>query len=197
MIALNKLATLLRASYALSILWVMLGACSQESTEEQTTTTETTQTDASLAAPAVLNQYSPKFQKILKTSEGVVRGISIGDPLTEVRRQEKAEVLEDSSSYISYTIDLGSNEMTDVLYYFHPQNRTIRNITLDVYLNNPGSVDSLMQEFSQYFTDKYGRPIIQERKAIAWQDEKKTKIVLKDVGIAQAPGLRIQIAQAN
>lgn len=197
MFAYSRPATSRRAGFFLGILWLLGTACGRDSAEEKTAAVDSTQTETSLEAPAVLGQYSPKFQKILKTTDGMIRGVSIGDPLNQVEQQEKNRPMEDSTGYIGYTVELGNNEMTDILYYYNPDNRTVRNITLDVYLNDPQSVDSLMQEFSQYFTDKYGRPIIREPKAVAWQGQQRTRIVLKDVGIPQAPGLRIQVAEGQ
>ncbi len=197
MFAYSRLVSSFRAGYFIGLVWLVCTACGKESDREQTATVDSSQTEASLEAPAVLGQYSPKFQKIVRNTDGMIRGVSVGDPLDEVKQQEKSQPMEDSTNYIGYNVELGNNEMTDILYYYNPDNGTVRNITLDVYLNDPQSVDSLMQEFNQYFTDKYGRPVIQEPKAVAWQDQKKTKIVLKAVGIPQAPGLRIQIAGGN
>jgi hypothetical protein len=36
---------------------------------------------------------------------------------------------------------------------------------------------------------------MQEKKALAWNGLDETKIVMKDVGIKEAPGLQIQIAK--
>ncbi len=176
-------------------LTLILMACGGDRTTEQTNTDTTSGDTRQQEQLLTFDQYSPKFQEILKTYDGTVRGISLGDPLTEVRQKETAEPLEDSTKYVSYNVELGNNEMTDILYYFDPKTKSIQNITLDIYLNDAPAVDSLMMEFTRYFTDKYGDPVIQEKKAVAWQDVQKNKIIMKDVGIKEAPGLRIQVAK--
>ncbi len=190
----RRLVSLFKSSCLIGIFWLLCTACAGESSEEQAATTDSTVTETPAAAPAAFAGYSPKFQKILKTPDGMIRGVSIGDLLTQVKQKEQNQPMEDSTGYISFNVELGNDEMTDVLYYYSPQQQTVRSITLDIYLNDQQSVDSLAQEFTRYFTDHYGQPAIREPKASGWQDTQHNRIVLQDVGIPQAPGLRIQVA---
>lgn len=190
----KRLVSLFKPGCLIGIFWLLCTACTGESSEEQTATTDSTTTEVPAEAPAAFAGYSPKFQKILKTPDGMIRGISLGDVLTQVKQQERTQPMEDSTGYISYNVELGNDEMTDVLYYYSPQQQAVRSITLDIFLNDPRSVDSLTQEFTRYFTGKYGQPTIREPKASAWQDQEQNRVVLQDVGIPQAPGLRIQVA---
>jgi hypothetical protein len=192
-----KVSSRLRAFGLIGSLWLLCVACGPESGQERTTTVDSSQAETSLEPPAALAQYSPKFQKIVRTPDGVVRGVSVGDKLDEVKEQERSAPSEDSTDYVMFNVELGNDEMTDVFYYYSPGNNTVRNIKLDVYLNDAQSVDSLMQEFNRYFTDKYGQPVTREPKTLAWQDGQKTRVVLKDVGIPQAPGLQVQIADGK
>lgn len=185
-----------RAGCLIGGLWLLCVACGPGSGQEQTTTVDSSQAGASLEPPAALAQYSPKFQRIVRTPDGMLRGVSVGDKLDEVKEQEPGQPSEDSTGYVMFNVELGNNEMTDVFYYYTPDDNAVRNIKLDVYLNDAQSVDSLMQEFNRYFTDKYGQPVTKEPKTLAWQDGRKTRIVIKDVGIPQAPGLQVQIAGA-
>jgi hypothetical protein len=178
------------------MLWLLCAACGSESGQERTTAVDSSQAETSLEPPAALAQYSPKFRQIVRNPDGVVRGISVGDKLDEVKEQERSAPSEDSTDHVVYNVKLGNDEETDVFYYYTPGNNTVRNIKLDVFLNDAQSVDSLMQEFNRYFTDKYGQPVTQEPKTLAWQDGQKTRIMVKDVGIPQAPGLQVQIADA-
>jgi hypothetical protein len=197
MFAYRKLVAHLRVGSAFGLLWLLCVACGSESGQERTTTVDSSQAETSLEPPAALAKYSPKFQQIVRTPDGVLRGVSVGDGLDEVKQQERNAPSEDSTNYIVYNIKLGNDEETDVFYYYSPDNNTVQNIKLDVYLNDAQSVDSLMQEFNRYFTDKYGQPVTREAKTLAWQDGQKTRIVLKDVGIPQAPGLQVQIADGK
>lgn len=170
----------------------LLIACSERPSNESVATAENEAKETKTA----FNDYSPKFRKIVKTEDGILRGVNFGDNLEEVIVKEDTIPLEDSTQYISFTVKLDEDEdeITDVLYYFD-QNRKIRGFRLDIYLNNTYAVDSLSKEFRTYFTSRYGNPVMQEKKAIAWNGLDQTKIVMKDVGIKEAPGLQIQIAR--
>lgn len=185
------------AGIFIAMLSLLLTACGGADTKEETKVDTTASNGPQQEQLLAFDQYSPKFQQILKTYDGTVRGISLGDQVAEVKQKETAPLLEDSARHVGYNVELGNSEMTDILYYYNPKTKVIDNITLDIYLNDAQSVDSLMTEFTRYFTDKYGDPVIKETKAIAWQDAQKNKIVVKDVGIKEAPGLRIQVAKSN
>jgi hypothetical protein len=170
----------------------LLIACTEKPTQETTTTTP----DTLAQQKAAFETYSDKFKKIIKTEDGILRGVNFGDNLEEVIVKEDTIPLEDSTQYISFTVKLDEeeDEITDVLYFFD-KNRQIKGFRLDIYLNNTSAVDSLSQEFTTYFTDRYGKPVMQEQKAKAWNGLDQTKIVMKDVGIKEAPGLQIQIGR--
>jgi hypothetical protein len=148
-------------------LFSLLIACSERTSQETNTDTLST----AIPEKVAFDNYSSKFKKIIKTEEGILRGVNFGDKLDEEE-----------------------DEITDVLYFFD-EKRQIKGFRLDIYLNNPSAVDSLSQEFTTYFTDRYGKPVMQEQKAVAWNGLDETKIVMKDVGIKEAPGLQIQIAR--
>lgn len=172
----------------------LVAACGDSTEKETTNTTPQINTAEEKTKEQSIKNYSPKLQKIIKTDEGTLRGIDFGDDLEKVFMQEDTIPLEDSARFVSFTVDLGNEEITDVLYYYD-DSRKIRGFTLDMYLNNKSSVDSLSGDLTRYFTQKYGKPVIQEKKAIAWNGPNQTKIVMRDVGIKEAPGLQVQIGK--
>lgn len=175
-------------------LWVACGEA--ERAENTETPLETVTEEERQYKP--LSLYSEKFRKIVKTDEGVLRGIDFGDELEEVYEKEDTIPLEDSARYVSFTIALDEEEkeLTDVIYYFDKEQK-IKSFTLDIYLNNKSSVDSLAREFKNYYTERFGQPTIQEKKALAWNGEENMRVVMRDVGIKEAPGLQIQIAKTQ
>jgi len=184
----------MKTIYPVCLLLLYLSiACSEQTPEEQkevAVLADTTENKTAFAS------YSSKFQKIVKTEEGVIRGVDFGDALEDVITKEDTIPLEDSTSFVSFTVALDNqeDEITDILYYFD-DNKKINGFRLDVYLDNAQAVDSLYKEFNMYFTEKYGSPVIKEVKTIAWNAADNTKIVMKDVGIKESPGLQLQIAK--
>jgi hypothetical protein len=177
----------------LLLLYICL-SCSEQSPQEQTEAVLVDTTESKMP----FTSYSTKLQKIIKTEEGIIRGVDFGDSLEDVITREDTIPLEDSTNFITFTIALDDkeDEITDVLYYFDNKKK-INGFRLDVYLDNSKAVDSLYREFHSYFTDKYGSPVIKEVKTIAWNGADNTKIVMKDVGIKESPGLQIQIARSR
>jgi hypothetical protein len=178
--------------FCLLLLYIAF-ACSEQKPDEQTEAATFADTAESKTAFA---SYSSRLQKIIKTEEGIMRGINFGDALEDVITREDTVPLEDSTNFVSFTIALDEkeDEITDILYYFD-KSKKINGFRLDVYLDNEQAVDSLYREFNSYFTDKYGSPVIKEVKTIAWNGADNTKIVMKDVGIKESPGLQVQIAR--
>lgn len=170
--------------------FITLLLCSCDSTPTRTETNSAP--DSTLVRPAPLTEYSAKFRQILKNEEGTVRGVQLGDQLDRVIVREDTVPTEDSTSYVSFTEELGNEEFTDVLYYFD-EDRQIRSITLDTYLLTQSAVDSLETEFSRYFTERYGKPVTREAKTIGWQGGDSIQVLMKDVGVKEAPGLQVQI----
>ncbi len=79
---------LIRAGIFAIFLTLILTACGGETTSEQADTDTTGSNTGQQEQLLAFDQYSPKFQEILKTYDGTVRGISLGDPLAEVRQIE-------------------------------------------------------------------------------------------------------------
>jgi hypothetical protein len=175
------------------LLLYLFTACSEQTPEEQTEVAVSADTTESKTAFA---SYSPKFRKIIKTEEGIIRGVDFGDALEDVITREDTIPLEDSTNFVSFTIALDDkeDEITDVLYYFDKK-KQVSGFRLDVYLDDKAAVDSLYREFTTYFTERYGSPVIKEVKTTAWNGADNTKIVMKDVGIKESPGLQLQIAR--
>ncbi len=180
--------------YPVCIIWLcLIVACAEQPTQEQANiSADTAESNVAFIS------YSPKLQRIIKSEEGVIRGIDFGDALEEVITKEDTMPLEDSTNYVSFTVALDDkeDEITDVLYFFD-KNKRINGFRVDVYLDDKRSVDSLYREFNQYFTHRYGSPVSKEAKNIAWNTANNIKIIMKDVGIKESPGLQIQINKAK
>lgn len=176
----------------------LLFACGESN---QQTTTE--QTDAVTTPPSVvesssrLTKYSGRLQKIVKTDEGVLRGIKFGDSLEKVQTLEEAKPLEsDSVGNLGYNLELGNYEDADIMYFVDKNNRVF-GFTLDIYLNTKPAVDSLFGDFKNYFDERYGKSSFDKEKLVIWNLGDTAKITAKDVSIKQAPGMQIQIVRVK
>jgi hypothetical protein len=177
------------------LIWMSLpllfscGETKKETIEEKTDTVATVQP----APTQILAKYGTRLQKIVKSDAGILRGVNFGDNAENVKTIESIAPLEDSTDHLGYRIDLGNYEDLDVRYHLNP-NQQVWGFTLDIYLDEQASVDSLFNDFRNYFSERFGtNNFDNQRNMVAWNMGDSLKVVVKDVGIKQAPGLQVQM----
>jgi hypothetical protein len=178
-------------------LWAaMLWSCGEtknETINEQQDKDTVAAIEVKEPSQVLINNYGTRLQKIVKTDEGILRGVNFGDPVDAVKAREGDKPLEDSTNHIGYRIDLGNYEDLDIRYHLNGQ-RQVWGFTLDIYLDEQASVDSLFNDFKGYFSDRFGpNNFDNQRNMVAWNLADSLKVVVKDVGIKQAPGLQVQM----
>lgn len=177
---------------------LLLFVMSQMSCQDKKQATETTSVavDSTSNIPSLEN-YSPAFKAILKTDAGMVRGLSIGDEMNAI--VESAPLSEtqpdNGKSYTEYFDDTDLN-FADILYVNDSENK-IGAISVDVFIENQTSVDSLMNEFKSYFDKKYG-PGKGISKMSVWKlAGTDNELLLQNVSTAKDPGLKIIFAKSG
>lgn len=178
-----------------SLFWVglaaWLSACTSQPETRQPATDSLRTTDsvasASLGAP-----LSATLQKILRPERGgLLRGIRLGDSVGKLTDTETAPMAEDSTAYKGFTeyfVEGSEDEFADVLYRTNAQGR-VESIHVDVFLNEPSDVATLLNELRAYLTRQYGESSHDGKQSI-WKTE-KVRITLRDVSVKQAPGLSL------
>ncbi len=165
------------------------GETKQETSEEQKDTVVAKQP---VSAP-IMAKYGTRLQKIVKSDTGILRGINFGDDVEKVKESENTAPLEDSTDHLGYRIDLGNYEDLDVRYHLNPKQQ-VWGFTMDIYLDEQSSVDSLFSDFRNYFSERFGtNNFDNQRNMLAWNIADSLKVIVKDVGIKQAPGLQVQM----
>ncbi len=180
-------------SFPLLLLLMFLVCCQDK---KQTTETTSVATD-STARIQSLGNYSPSFNAILKTDAGMIRGLSIGDEMNSI--VESAPLSEtqpvNGKSFTEYFDDTDLN-FADILYVKDTENK-IGAISIDVFIENQTSVDSLMNEFKGYFDKKYGygKGI---SKINLWKlAGTDNELLLQNVSTEKDPGLKIIFAKSG
>jgi hypothetical protein len=167
-------------------------SCS-ETKKETTGEQKDTLAEVKETQPSALAHYGTRLQQIVKSDEGVLRGINFGDDKEKVKSIENATAVEDTTDHIGYRVELGDYEDLDVRYHLN-KNQQVWGFTLDIYLNQQSSVDSLFNDFKDYFTEQFGPGSFDNHhNMVAWNLSDSLKTIVKDVSVKQAPGLQIQI----
>lgn len=171
----------------------LLFSCGETKKEVIVEQKDTTTAVVAETPTAVIDKFGTRIQKIVKSDQGVLRGVNFGDYVDKVKELENTPPLEDSTDHLGYRIDLGNYEDLDVRYHLNDQQR-VWGFTLDIYLDQQASVDSLFTDFKSYFSERFGpNKFDNQRNMVAWNLADSVKVVVKDVGIKQAPGLQVQI----
>jgi len=180
----------------LALIWVCT-ACGSAGENHEVTNTISKDSIATSSVPTtLLSRFSDRLQRIVHTDQGLLRGFVPGEPLDSVTRRETAVLEEDSTNYKGYFLENPVNtEVFDIRYFFNPKSHITDSLVLDTYLNSIADSDSLMGELSAYFTTQLGKPLVKQQKLIAWQAN-SNQVVVRDVGIKQAPGLQIVAKRA-
>ncbi|MDJ1466653.1 hypothetical protein [Xanthocytophaga flava] len=169
---------------ALAFLWLCM-ACDSSTSE----TTSSSDTVSAPVEPTLLSRFSPRLQQVVNTESGLIRGFTPGQPLDSVMHQETAVLEEDSIDYKGYllgnTVNTDTNAL-DIRYFFNPKTRVTDSLTIDTYEES----DSLMKELANYFTVRFGEPVIKEKKLLTW-NLNNNQIVIRDVGVKLSPGLQV------
>lgn len=185
-----------RSATALAVVCWLLTACgSQPETRQPSVDSARTDSTASVVPVGA----SDNLLKILKPEKGgLLRGIRLGDSVERVMSLETAPLAEDSTTYKGFTealTDGVESEFADVLYRTDARSR-VREIQVDVFLNELPEVSTLLAELRGYFSTKYGAGQTSGKRT-TWRLPDGNQLTLSDESVKQAPGLRILFSAAT
>jgi len=166
-----------------------LGACkNKKSSGDPTAAADSTQAAMESDTVADAAVVSERLRELIG-EEGLLRGVNLGDNLATVRAKEKAELFEDSTNHLGYTVEYANLESADILYY-KGRNGKVNRIGVDLYLNSRQSVDTFVQDLRTFFTGRYGAPRTSPR-SWSWQTPSNEPVVLQDVSKGKDYGLKL------
>ena len=110
----------------------------------------------------IVNQFSGLLPSIMQHDEGLFHGISLGMTIDEVK-QHVPET--DSMSKLEENKYLFEGKLSaekEFSYECDFDTKGLNDITLDIHLKDEENADSLFTDFSNYFSKRYGMPIVEE-----------------------------------
>ncbi|HEY6161585.1 MAG TPA: hypothetical protein VI112_10190 [Bacteroidia bacterium] len=129
-----------------------------------------------------LNDYGKNFAEIMRSTDGMFRGIDLGKSKREVMEKEKgAKPKDEDVNYLYYEFPGDTGELYTLEYQFDEQG--LNQVRLDAYYPGVADAHTLFLSFYDYYKDKYGETEKMEGFA-AWAfkrpDGKKLQIELTD-----------------
>lgn len=149
-----------------------------------------------LSPPSQKKVTSSNEQKFLRNiigTDGLLRGIQLGDSISDVKKKEKAELFEEEETHIGYTFDTENMETVDILYEKDVNNR-VKGIELDIYMNADISNENLKNEMSNEFTSRFGKPLA-NTDDLTWEIKPKGKVTIKVIKNKLDRGLEVKFSQ--
>lgn len=139
------------------VFYIVLSSCNQH---DETYNREIPKNDSISGTPQVsLENYSQDFQELLKSQEGIFRGIRLGLSREEIKKiedgYENSKLDEETAISLDYMVDFGSLENTELRYSFSDRGN-LTGIDVYIYPHSKAAQDSLYSEFESYFSKVYG-----------------------------------------
>lgn len=118
--------------------------CETSSNEVENEKTQATPFDA----------WTNDLQTIVVSNEGILRGIDLGTPASEIKK-ESAALENQDKNYAYFQSDLNQIEFFDVEYSFLED--SISAIELEVYAATADRAPELYVELESYFNERFGK----------------------------------------
>lgn len=117
--------------------------------------------------------HSNYYEAIIKTEQGLFRGVDIGNAIEDVRKLESKEFLVDNMSeylYYDYKLDMGNSY---TISYDFSEN-SLYEIEVSIYLDKKEDANNLFTEFTANFIEQYGKGKVADDGYTSWRT-KSTK----------------------
>lgn len=100
-----------------------------------------------------LSKYGNTLEAIIKTDEGVFRGIHLGMSPDSLKLKELEGLIEASDDYFYYEFKIDSSSYS-IAYSF--DEKKLSEIQVDIFLKTEEQAADVFNKFKDYFTEKYG-----------------------------------------
>ena len=161
---------------------------------EKATETQVAEVKTDSTAAVGVSNSEKLLKKIMGTGDGLLRSVSFGTPIEQVKKTETAEKFEEDEDHVGFSFDSENLETVDILY-LKDQKNLVNEIQLDIYLNSQASTDSLMTLMSELFTLRYGKSISTDSTQSTWKIKPKGEVSIKKVITKLDKGLGVKFVQ--
>jgi hypothetical protein len=174
----------------LAVLSVFLQNCNTQKTDEaKNTTLEAKPEPAATTMPEKLDG-SKLLNALFVLPNGTERFTNISKSITDIPAAEGVAATDSTSASKTFTHNFTSleDEFMDVAYYY--QGSSINAISIDVFLNDPAEVNTLLASSVEHLRKKYGKNTLNDG-TYGWTVNKSYNLTIKDVSEKLAPGLKL------
>ncbi len=107
--------------------------------------------------PRVFPQYHVSLDEIIKTNDGVIRGINLNSKADSIKKLEKQQAIEADKDrlYFEYTID----SLTNYSIEYTLLNDSLEEISVQVNCNDPDVGSKIFNDLKDYYEKKLPNPM--------------------------------------
>ena len=183
---------LLKIRSLICVMAMLFIACESRSKKTEGNSTEISASDPK--TQEVWSNSGAILQKITLSPTRIIRNVAWGQALESL--EEKLELSENQpTTGKSYTLYLDSSDLNfaDITYVVDEKNK-IKEIDVDVFLEENNQVKDLIKQFQDYLTAKMG-PFKKEGNQNQWGPNQNTQVTLEDVSTTKDPGIKLIFKQ--
>lgn len=108
-----------------------------------------------------MEMYGPVFSAVMRTDNGIFRGLNLGDKFELVQSTEAGKSIESDSSYLYYenkidTTDQPSSNIGSFNITYNFDETGLSEIQSDIFIKNADKADEVFSKFKSYFDHLYG-----------------------------------------
>ena len=125
-----------------------------------------------------LQNPSPYFKNFMSGDDAhVLRNIDFNSTPEEIKKLETSKLYEETPDHLfyEYSFPTDSTPFSEYanLQYFFNENNLLDIIIADIYVSDSLQENKLRNNFSAYFTKRYGSPSIEDNGAAVWSGKYK------------------------
>ncbi|HLG03374.1 MAG TPA: hypothetical protein VI731_07240 [Bacteroidia bacterium] len=130
----------------------------------------------------IISQYTGILPKVMENDSGIYHGILLGMTPEEVKQSvsEKDSLGQEEKNYLQFEGFLAP--FKEYSYDCNFDEKGLKDVTIDIFLHDEQTGDSLYEQFMSYFTQRYGPPV-ETLPLLIWETsegKRPAKIILED-----------------
>jgi hypothetical protein len=183
---------LLKILSTVFILAFFFSACNSRSEKTEGNTTEISASEQK--TQEAWSKSGEIVQKITLSPTKIIRNTAWGQAIESL--PEKLELSENQPiTGKSYTLYLDNSDLNfaDITYVVDEKNK-VKEIDVDVFLEENNQVQDLIKQFQDYLSAKMG-PFKKEGNKNQWGPNQNTQVTMEDVSTAKDPGIKLIFKQ--
>ena len=108
--------------------------------------------------PRIFNEYHYALDSVIKSKDGILAGIELGQNKSVIPAKEVNEAIEKTADHITFEQKIDSISKYNITYSF--ENDTITEMEVQIISQNSEEGEKIMTDLKNYYQHKYTAPVM-------------------------------------